>query len=63
MPVFLARITTQLALPENQVGQVGQWMRARKTGMDLAKIRDILSMGFKEYMVHMTCISEGGDRA
>ena len=32
---------------------------ARKTCMDLAKIRDILSMGYKEYLVHMTSISEG----
>ena len=43
--------------------QCGQWMGARKTCMDLAKIRDILSMGYKEYLVHMTSISEGGDRA
>ena len=62
MHVFLVLIqsscTVQLTLPDFPVGQAGQWMSDRKTCIDLAKIWDILSIGYKKYLVHKTCISE-----
>ena len=59
----------QVALPENQVGaagQHGQTMRAWMPWIDLAKIQDILSMSYVDYLDHKTCIYKDGwhcDRA
>ena len=54
--------SAQLALPEKKVGQAGQRMHMLKPLMDLAKIRDFLSISYQEYleyMVQKTSISEG----